>query len=193
MNDGLLRMLNGNAVWVDGKVGGAINLDGYDNGAVVVLSSTSIESMTNAMTVAMWVNRDSGAGSDLFSRSSGSGGHAFELSISSESRLVFLGARIGVHTASFAGRIAADHTWYHVAATYDGSRIILYLNGTVVYSANRSGSGNGTIGPAGTAPIIIGGDQAGTFTINQVFQGMIDDVRLYKRALSAAEIAALMR
>ena len=77
-----------------------------------------------------------------------------------------------------------DGTWMHVAATYDGATIRLYYNG--VEQASRAWSGS--IGVNDT-PLGIGGQSDGL----RGLIGSIDDVRVYGRALSAAEIGCPRR
>ena len=69
--------------------------------------------------------------------------------------------------------------WTHVAGTYNGSTLRLYVNGTQVASQARTGNFQVT----GT-PLRIGGNTYG----GEFFPGRIDEVRIYNRALSAAEI-----
>ena len=70
-------------------------------------------------------------------------------------------------------------TWSHLAATYDGSQLRLYVNGTQVAQTAASGSI-----ATSTAPLRIGGNAVW----GEWFSGWIDEVRVYGRALSAAEI-----
>jgi hypothetical protein len=70
-------------------------------------------------------------------------------------------------------------TWSHLATTYDGSNVRFYANGVLAGTLPFSGSLAST-----TNPLRIGGN-----TIwGEFFSGMIDDVRIYSRALTAAEI-----
>jgi hypothetical protein len=71
------------------------------------------------------------------------------------------------------------NTWTHVAATYDGTTIRLYLNG--VQNATRAQTGSLL---ASTQPLRLGGDAIWA----EWFQGMLDEIRVYNRALSASEI-----
>jgi hypothetical protein len=70
------------------------------------------------------------------------------------------------------------NTWTHVALTYDGSALRLYVNGT---QAARRAAG-GTIQTT-TNPLWIGGNQP----YGEYFNGLIDEVRVYNRALSQAD------
>jgi hypothetical protein len=74
------------------------------------------------------------------------------------------------------------NAWSHVVGTYDGAKIKIYLNGTLVdqlvYSSPMAYS---------TAPLLIG-DAAGASTYH--WTGGLDDVSIYNRALTANEVAA---
>lgn len=76
-----------------------------------------------------------------------------------------------------------DGRFHHVAATYDGAARKIYIDGTLV----GSGPDSGKIGSSGTEPAYIGSSSgAGEF-----FSGVIDEVEIYDRALSAEEIRAI--
>jgi hypothetical protein len=79
-------------------------------------------------------------------------------------------------------------TWTHVAATYDGATAALYINGALVASA----AGNGTpIRDAGSEVFRIG-KGSDVATPIEVWNGSIDEVRLWPFARTAQEIAATM-
>jgi hypothetical protein len=61
----------------------------------------------------------------------------------------------------------------------------LYLDGVLVGALSKAGS----IATGGSVPVWIGGNPTDPFV--RPWQGGIDDVRIYDRALSAAEVAAL--
>jgi len=71
------------------------------------------------------------------------------------------------------------NTWSHLAMTYDGTTMRIYINGV------QAGSGAVT-GSAATSnsPLRIGGNSIW----GEYFRGLIDEVRIYNRALSATEI-----
>ena len=76
--------------------------------------------------------------------------------------------------------------FYHVALTYDGSAIKIYLNGVLKASGALSGSIRNT-----TFPFLIGRRSgAGVDGQGDVLNGLIDEVHIFDRALSAAEVAA---
>lgn len=70
--------------------------------------------------------------------------------------------------------------WYHLAATWDGERMSLYVDGKLARSVAMKGPADAS----GEALYL--GSQHRTHR----FDGTIDEVRIYRRALTAAEIAA---
>jgi chitodextrinase len=81
----------------------------------------------------------------------------------------------------FVATAGADHAWTHVAATYDGDAVRLYVDG--VLRSERSVPG---AIEASDGPLRIGGNAVWP----EFFAGQIDDVRVYDRALSALQIQA---
>lgn len=84
---------------------------------------------------------------------------------------------------SFGTKALPVGVWTHLAATYDTTTLRLYVNGILVSSMARTG----TI-QTSTSPVQIGGDA----DYGLYFQGLIDEVRIYNRALSASEIQSDM-
>ena len=76
-------------------------------------------------------------------------------------------------TNLFGSPVLPLNTWSHLAATYDGANLKLYVNGVQAASAAQTGA----IG-ASSQPLSIGTN----------WVGMIDEMRIYNRALSASEI-----
>lgn len=75
--------------------------------------------------------------------------------------------------------------WYHVCAVYDGSSARIYINGQL--SAEEIASGNLS---TSSANLYIGCNTP-SGTDDRWFDGKIDDVRIYNRALSETEIQQL--
>ena len=72
------------------------------------------------------------------------------------------------------------NAWTHVAVTYDGATIRLYVNGTQVASRLAAGAVQSV-----SNPLWIGGNQP----YGEYFLGLIDEVRVYNRALAQSDIA----
>jgi hypothetical protein len=90
---------------------------------------------------------------------------------------------IGGDTDTHAPTGLTLNIWSHVAATYDGATLRLYVNGTQVSS--RAVTGNIAVS---TGQVRIGGNNVW----GEYFAGLIDEVRIYNRALTATEIATDM-
>jgi hypothetical protein len=73
--------------------------------------------------------------------------------------------------------------WYHMAGTYDGSEMILYVDGEVSATMNASGNINGY-----DTPLLLGINGGRT----EPMDGKIDDVRIYNHALDQVDIQAIM-
>ena len=89
------------------------------------------------------------------------------------------GADIGVNGTSNL----VLNTWTHVAVTYDGATLRLFVNGVQVDSHAASGAVL-----TSTGVLRIGGNAYW----GEYFKGLMDEVRIYNRALTAAEIQADM-
>ena len=89
-------------------------------------------------------------------------------------------AHSGGATVFVSGPTASPvNAWTHVALTYDGTILQLYVNGVQAASQARTGSIQ-----ASSNPLRIGGNSP----YGEYFQGLIDEVRIYNRALTQAEI-----
>ena len=73
------------------------------------------------------------------------------------------------------------NTWTHLASTYDGTTLRLFLNGAQVAATTFAGSMT-----ASTGALSIGGNAIW----NEWFAGLLDEVRVYNRPLTAAQIQA---
>ena len=175
-----------NATWAGagaGRFGNALSFNGT-NAFVNVPHSSSL-ALTSAMTMEAWIRPTTLTVSDwntvLFKERSGYYGWA-------------LYANTGSNRPSGNVYTSADHdlrgtaqlpagTWTHLAATYDGTVVALYVNGTQVSTTFASGS---IISATGALKL------GGNAIWGEWFNGLIDEVRIYSRALSAGEIQADM-
>jgi len=83
--------------------------------------------------------------------------------------------------------------WVHLASTYDGATLKLYVNGILAVSAAETGAVWGT-GGDGVTHFGIGGmyNNGGPYNPTQEFKGMMDDVRWYNSAMDLAGVRASM-
>jgi hypothetical protein len=168
------------AARVTGKHGGALQFDGV-NDMVSVADSASLD-LTTAASVEAWV-KPSALGSMwrtvvikeqpaqlAYALYAGNGngrpsGHVYN----------------GRDMDAVGGSALPLNTWSHLATTWDGQTVRLYVNGVQV--ATRSAGGRATVSGS---PLRFGGNKVW----DEWFKGAIDDVRVYNRALTAAQVGA---
>ncbi len=183
-NDGVLA---GDPVWLptDGKIAGGIEMDGV--GDRIDIGTLDING--TGLTVAVWVRPRSLAGQPRFvSKAVGTGeqDHYWMVGTISSTALRFrLKTDGATSTLVTPGNQLIIDEWYHVACTYDGAQMRIYGNGNLLASLPKTGSVN--VDAAVLATI---GDQPAGAGSNP-FVGTIDDVRIYERALSDAELSVL--
>jgi hypothetical protein len=171
------------ATWsTAGRYGGALSFDGVNDW--VTINDTAVLDLTTGMTLEAWVNASAVTNwrTVVLKERTGSLSYALYGANGASRPAAYVnigGADVGVNaTANLA-----LNTWTHLAVTYDGATIRVYVNGTQV--ATRAQTGPIT---TSTGVLRIGGNAVWS----EFFQGLIDEVRIYSRALTAAEIQADM-
>lgn len=161
-----------------GKFGMALSFSGTSSS--VRIEDAPAFHLTNGMTLEPWVNPASASGWRTAILKESPTALAYSLySRNSANRPAAVINTGGADVAATSSAAVALNVWTHLAATYDGSRLRLYVNG--VENANLSSTG--TLIPT-ASPLRIGGNAVW----GEYFKGMIDEVRIYNRALSAVEI-----
>jgi len=179
-NDGILT----GGEWTNGIIGGALKFDGTDS-YVSVPSSSSLQ-LTSALTIAGWIkanNWDSANEVDPLARKGEGNPNNYQLAVV-DGRATFYLDGGEADDDGFVGNTPLNtDQWYHIAATWDGVAVRIYVDGVV--DNDPSDSRVDAIG-TDTRPFYLGG-RSGT----DLLEGTLDDVRLYNRALSEAEIRSL--
>lgn len=150
--------------------------------AVQVPDSPSLD-MQEAVTMAMWVRPESFPqfGRAVWFDNSGQYGIMYDASAGYICRLL---TYAGTYQVSAAAQSVSLGTWTHIACTYDGTRVRLYTGGEQV----ESRSATGKIATSNSEPVAIGSNSPG---FDEPCSGLIDEVEIYDRALSGAQIATL--
>lgn len=175
------------ASWTSGKVNNGISFDG--SSSFVDMGSAANLTMVNSMTVSAWIY-PTGAGS-------GAAGLPGGIIINKEGEYEIIRSSDGTIQWAIAnsnpgwnwintGYVVPLNQWTHICFIYDNGIIKTYANGTLVHSYN----GSGPIGD--TVPSFNAFRVGARSAIDQYFQGKIDEVRLYNRALSTAEVQTLV-
>jgi hypothetical protein len=161
-----------------------ITFDGNDR--IVVDDHPSIEP-AGQITIAVWARPTARATQYLVKKGRQGEADGYEIGLSSSGQIFVRFNQTsqgdGLRVDSLWPYLTNSTAWMHVAATYDGSTIRLYVNG--VLQATRAAVFQ--IG-ANDLPLSIGGEDDGAGS----YRGDIDDVRIYNRALSADEITAIV-
>lgn len=175
-NNGTL--LNGAVFAPSGKYGGAITFDGV-NDRVSIPDSNSLD-LSTGMTLEAWVNPTQNASWNTALLKEQPGGLVYALYANTDTDRP--SGEVSLTSTSGDSRGTSTipvNTWTHLAATFDGTTLKLYRNGALESQKNLSGPIK-----VSTNPLSIGGN-----TIwGEYFQGKIDEIRVYTRALTAAEI-----
>jgi hypothetical protein len=184
-------LING-PTWQSGsncKVGGCLQFDGNDD-YVNAGNGDNLNARTNDFSITLWEKVQlSTSGYDPFIfKNSGYGGNQNNWSIRQCNLTGLLEVIFGTQTNSYGvcgNSVIANSTWKHIGVVLKrGSGIYIYVNGVLdkIYSSPLSGdqTGNGLLQ--------IGGKIGGTYG---VLNGYLDEIRIYNRALSDAEIKAI--
>ncbi|MGB7768100.1 MAG: LamG-like jellyroll fold domain-containing protein [Verrucomicrobiia bacterium] len=185
----------GSAAWTHyGRYGGALMFDGTT--AFVTVTDAASLHLTSGMTLEAWVNpvtvsTDPGGDfSDIIYKGQGENKNGtfndnYYLEESSpDNYSPDGGGTFGTLNIGTYGTIGLPaNQWSHVAVTYNGTLLELYVNGVPVSSLAQTGNI-----ASSTGALTIGGDSY----YGQYFWGIIDEVRVYNLALTQAQIQADM-
>jgi hypothetical protein len=183
--------------FVPGHVGQAFNFDGVNDHVSLNASAAALDLTTGTATLEFWMNSTVGTCQTFFSlRQNNSNEQFFQLGdciTGGTELLTWRRTAAGVPTtvtfSTATPSILLNGAWHHVAITLDGTNTVMYVDGSAV-SLTSVGTDLGDWG--GFAPTLatIGARDLGVSRVN-VFRGGLDEMTLYDRALSAAEINSI--
>jgi len=181
----------GEPAFVEGQVGMALDFDGVDD--VVELGMIDV---VGGITLAAWIKPDDFEINDarVISKANEWGGndHWWMLSTISETSLRFrLKTDDGEQTATLiSDPVLEVGFWAHVAVTWNGGMMRIYKDGIEIASQEKGGTAV-AVDPSVSAAI--GSQPSDAFAsdparVVKFFDGLIDEVQIYERALSDGEI-----
>ncbi len=158
-----------------------------------VADSPSLHGISNAITLEAWCFAYSfypqrGSVNSIVRKNVGAEAENFFLRIRNldgGSRLIEMGLGSGVGVLQAPAELKTNQ-WYHLAGTYDGTTATIYVNG--VKFKSEPISGNLSIDPS--ALLIGRGDPE--FSSGEYFHGLLDEIRVWNVARSAAEIQSAL-
>ena len=166
------------ASWTaQGRYGGALSFNGSSN--LVTVGASPLLNLASGMTLEAWINPTAASGTRDVLIKEGTNLDLYNLYARNWRGRPESNVYAGGANRVAEGATLPTNTWSHLAGTYDGTTLRLYVNGVQVASAAYSG----TIGTS-SGPLRIGGNSLW----GEYFQGAIDEVRIYNRALTALEI-----
>ena len=167
-----------NATWsASGRYGAALSFNGSTS-RVDIPDSASLD-LTTGMTMEAWVRPTTLSSWRTVLMKEQTGGLVYGLYANSDTNRPSAHVYLGAETDTRGTAQLAANTWTHLAATYDGSVLRIFVNGVQASSRTLGGSIL-----TSTSALRIGGNSIW----GEYFAGLIDEVRIYNRALTAAEI-----
>jgi hypothetical protein len=163
----------------EGRFGKALYFDGVDDW-VTVNDAASLD-LTTGMTLEAWVypTVDMTQWATVILKEQ-PGGALYELHANGDQSQPLTSVTVGGrHRVLSGGSWLLANQWTHLAATYDGTMQRLYVNGTQVAQRPQTGPIQ-----VSSSPLRMGGNSIW----GEFFQGRIDEVRVYNRALNATDI-----
>jgi hypothetical protein len=169
--------------WGGSKFGGGLKFDGVDD-----YVDCGIQSLYNSQTITMWLNSN-GASVDkriidgnywgIYANNTAGGGVDTTLKGTVHDGVAF-------RPVEWEWSNISQNIWYHIALVWNtnDSNVKLYVNGDL---KDTNTGYNGTVGSS-SHQLMIGAGYSGTVDF---FNGSIDSVRIYNRALSAEEVKTL--
>lgn len=179
---------------------GGLSFDGVNDKVRIVRSTTPPPSniaigdtsfnISDVITIESWIYPESGSNFNVQSvlaksqrsPTSAQTGYIFPRTNDNWNNIAFLINFNGLGWRQLTAPYPGKDSWHHVAATYDGSYMRIFIDGLLVNQMAITG----TI-TVNTNPVTIGYQNGYT---NEYYKGKLDELRVWHRALSPCEIAA---
>src|SRR5260221_2192018 len=189
--------LSGHPSFTNGEVGLALTLDGSHDYGVIRASPTLDVGVAQGLTIEAWINpADISQLRPIAEWNDGAGniGTLFWISVAASfaggpgSLFGSIGDLSGgTHQISTTTGLLSANLFQHVALTYDkpSGTTAIYLNGNPAAQTNL-----GSFPPQTRSPLYLGWRPSGPFS-GIYFKGELDELGLYNRALTAAEVKSI--
>ena len=174
--------LVGNPTWSTGNHVGALDFDGVGDRIDV---GPILDAGAPQISIVAWVFKRDTGDDRVISKSSGGAivDHIFSLGVAGTTIRARLRTTDNGGTSDYDGGTISLNQWVHLAFTYDGGMLRIYMDGTETASYGVTGDMI-----ASTLDVAIGNLNA---TDDRYWNGLLDDVRIYDYMLTGTEIADL--
>ncbi|MCP4685202.1 MAG: LamG domain-containing protein, partial [bacterium] len=178
VNDNIGILING-PQWTTGRSGSALIFDGNDD--FIDCDNDQSLDITDEITIETWINPavagEGGPNAGPICKAEDGVDWSWQLRYNAPGDSNFMGFQFNTNSEGrtwvSVNQNLIPGEWYHIIGVFDGTNIVCYLNG-VETDRNQISSISG-----GNARLFIGQDGWGN-----VFNGIIDDVRIWNKALS---------
>ncbi len=183
--NGTLKNMTTAGSAIPGKMGQALKFNGTSN--YINLGSSAVDN--SVYSISLWVYNYGSTTGQVFMRGNGTSYCFYNPSIYIGNGTISV-AETGCSGGGTIGSKALTKGWHHIVITRNGQNAIFYVDGVVVATDNSNNGGNPTQGVLifGAAPTNPSGS-----TVTNYFDGALDDVRIYNRAITSSEVQTLYR
>jgi Concanavalin A-like lectin/glucanases superfamily len=168
-----------------GKVGQAFSFNGA-SGYVSIPDSPSLDAFANGITVAAWIKVNHLTANPDWEGIVTKGNASWRLLATAGAKTIYFSANGATPADIYGNRNVNDGKWHHVAGVYDGTKMLLYVDGRL--DASRPASGSMI---SDNDPVCVGYIANTSLPGNYHFDGLINEASIYNRALTASEIQAI--
>lgn len=181
-----------NAIPTTDRFGNQNKAFSFGTNKFIAVNSTTALALSNSFTISAWLFRNTSSFSAAITKERLGGGFSYYL---------LGGDAVGINNGppppasapncNKLGQTAsgsASNTWYNLTATWNGIALTLFVNGIQILVTNGILIDCGSALTNGPQPLLFGMDNTNTYPF---FEGKIDDIGIWNRALSQEEISAL--
>ncbi len=195
---GLTGSLTNNPSWVTSPVvknANTLSFDGTDD--LVNLGTSSSLKFSSSFTAELWVksaNWTVATSQQTVLSCFESGGYGITLTNNGNLNFFLRSSATGTGYVGVSYPVSnlTNNTWYHVAGSFDGRYIRMYVNGSLIGTYDIGSSGT-VVYTYPSNPLFIGADPTDNATPQGLyFAGQIDEVRLWNIARTQAQIQSAM-
>jgi len=163
-------LVNGVAWNGSGRFSNALTFDGIND--FVNITDISAYNITSGLTIEVWINMKDVTKNNqrILTKGNGADDVQWDLRFDSTSGNILFGLKNAMHLANLSGSSLSNNRWYHIAVTYDGANMNIYIDGRLDASSVQTGNIVGN-----TLPVILG---AHSGTSPEYLNGTIDEVRI---------------